>query len=73
MCKGVKKENPNSSNLELLHKLLLNFSNKYSIPNLTTDNNTSTSKYQNLRTISSQRTAFIRGIVNNPNDSPLIT
>ena len=35
----LKKENPNSSNIELLHKLLQNFSNKYSIPNLNMDNN----------------------------------
>jgi hypothetical protein len=62
----LKEENPNSSNIELLKKLLQNISNRYSIPNLNMDNNTSTKKQTNLRTLSNQRKAFIKGIVNNP-------
>lgn len=43
-----------------------------SIPNLNMDNNNaSTKKQTNLRTLSNQRKAFIKGIVNNPNGSPL--
>jgi hypothetical protein len=69
----LKKENPNSSNIELLHKLLQNFSNKYSIPNLNMDNNNnaSTKKPITLRTLSNQRKEFIKGIVINPNGLPL--
>ncbi len=66
----LKKENPNSSNIELLQKLLQNFSNKYSIPKLN-NNNASTKNPITLRTLSNQRNAFIRGIMNNPNGSPL--
>jgi hypothetical protein len=65
----LKKNNPNSSNIELLHKLLQNFSNEYSIPN--PNNNSPNKKQNNLRTISNQRKEFIRGIVNNPNGSLL--
>jgi hypothetical protein len=68
----LKEENPNSSNIELLKKLLQNFSSSYSIPNLNRNtNNTSTKKPITLRTLSNQRNAFIRGIMNNPNGSPL--
>jgi hypothetical protein len=66
----LKKENPNSSNIELLQKLLQIFSNKYSIPKLN-NNNASTKNPITLRTLSNQRNAFIRGIMNNPNGSPL--
>lgn len=41
----LKEENPNSSNIELLKKLLQNFSSSYSIPNLNR-NNTSTTPQQ---------------------------
>jgi hypothetical protein len=65
----LKKENPNSSNIELLHKLLQKFSNKYLIPNL--NRNTNKNKSTNVETLSNQRKAFIKGIVINPNGSPL--
>jgi len=68
----LKEENPNSSNIELLKKLLQNFSSSYSIPNPNMDNNNiSTENSPNTRTLSKQRKAFIRGIINNPNGSPL--
>lgn len=70
----LKEENPNSSNIELLKKLLQNFSSSYSIqnPNKNIDmDNASTKKQTNLRTLSNQRKAFIKGIINNPNGSPL--
>jgi len=68
----LKEENPKSSNIELLQKLLLqNFSSSYSIPNLNMDNNAFTKKQTSLRTLSKQRNAFVKGIVNNPNGSPL--
>lgn len=64
----LKEENPNSSNIELLKKLLKNFSSSYSI--LNPNNNTSTENPTNLSTLSNQRKAFIKGIVNNPKGSP---
>jgi len=62
----LKEENPNSSNIELLKKLLQNFSSSYSIPNLNR-NNTSTTPPNKFK----QRNAFINGIVNNPKGSSL--
>ena len=54
----LKEENPNSSDIELLKKLLQNFSSSYSIPN--PNNNTSTKNQTTTRTLSNQRKAFIR-------------
>ena len=39
--------------------------------NLNILNNTSTKNLTNISTLSNQRKAFIRGIINNPNGSPL--